>query len=116
LTGNGHAASIGGFMPRRPTEIALWILLSLSAGFVEELVFRGYFQRQFEAWTGSRSLALLLQSLLFGVSHGYQGLMACARIAVYGMIFGVVALWRKSLRPGMMAHAMTDIIVGLPRF
>ncbi len=24
-----------------------------------------------------------------------------------------VALWRKSLRPGMMAHALTDIIAGI---
>ena len=28
-------------------------------------------------------------------------------------MFGVLAYWRRSLRPGMMAHAGNDAIVGL---
>jgi hypothetical protein len=116
LLGHGHAASIGGFLPRHAAEVALWVLLSLTAGFVEELVFRGYFQRQFEAWTRSRWVALVLQSALFGVSHGYQGVLACAKIAVFGALFGLMALWRRSLRPGMIAHALTDIVGGIARF
>jgi membrane protease YdiL (CAAX protease family) len=115
LLGHGHDASIQGFLPRRAVEVALWVLLSLSAGFVEEVVFRGYFQRQFEAWTRSPLLALLLQAALFAVSHGYQGALACAKIAVFGGLFGLVALWRRSLRPGMIAHALTDIVGGIAR-
>jgi len=115
LSGHGHAASIEGFLPQRALEIALWVLLSLSAGFVEEAVFRGYFQRQFAAWTRSPSLALLLQAALFAVSHGYQGALACSKIAVFGVLFGLVALWRGSLRPGMIAHALTDIVGGIAR-
>jgi len=115
LMGADHAASIGGFLPRGPIESLLWVLVSVSAGFCEEFVFRGYFMRQFSAWTGHRGVGLVLQAILFGVSHGYQGLAACGRIALFGALFGVVALWRRSLRPGMMAHAMTDVLSGIFR-
>lgn len=113
--GPDHAASIQSFLPRGGLESALWIAVSLSAGFCEELVFRGYAQRQFEALTHSRWIALCLQAALFGISHGYQGAEACAKISIYGALFGLMALWRRSLRPGMMAHAWTDICAGLFR-
>jgi membrane protease YdiL (CAAX protease family) len=54
-----------------------------------------------------------LQALLFGVSHGYQGVDACARIALFGLLFGLIAIWRRNLRAGVVAHAWTDIAAGL---
>lgn len=111
--GASHAASIQTYLPQRALEISLWLGVCLCAGFSEELVFRGYFQKQFEAFTHSRWLALLLQSVLFGVAHGYQGIEACVKIACYGALFGLLALWRRSLRPGMIAHAWSDILSGI---
>jgi membrane protease YdiL (CAAX protease family) len=111
----GHARSIGQLLPHAPLEIAIWVVLSIVAGIAEEIVFRGYLQRQFGAWTGSRWLALALQAVVFGASHGYQGVDACLRITAYGALFGAMALWRKSLRPGMIAHAWTDIASGVFR-
>lgn len=111
--GQGHAASIQSLLPRRPVEILLWIAVSASAGICEEVVFRGYFQKQFEAFTRSAWIALLLQAALFGISHGYQGVQACLRIAALGALYGLLALWRRSLRPGIIAHAGTDILSGI---
>jgi membrane protease YdiL (CAAX protease family) len=111
--GPGDAASIQTFLPQRAFEILLWIGVSISAGFCEELVFRGYFQKQFETLTNSRWIALFLQALLFGVSHGYQGIEACVKIACFGVLYGLLAVWRRSLRPGMMAHAWSDILSGI---
>jgi membrane protease YdiL (CAAX protease family) len=108
-----QAASIQTFLPRRPGEILLWVGVCVSAGICEDVVFRGYFQKQFEAFTNSRWIALFLQAALFGISHGYQGLEACFKIAVYGAMFGLLALWRRSLRPGMIAHSGTDILSGI---
>ena len=113
--GPGQAASINTLLPQRGVEILLWVGVSISAGICEELVFRGYFQKQFEIFTHSRWAALFLQALLFGISHGYQGIEACVKIAVYGVLFGLLSLWRRSLRPGMMAHAWTDILGGIFR-
>jgi len=111
--GVGHAASIQTFLPQRGLEILLWVGVSISAGFCEELVFRGYFQKQFEAFTHSRWIALFLQAVLFGIAHGYQGIEACVKIACFGALYGLLAVWRGSLRPGMMAHAGGDVLSGI---
>jgi len=110
---SGHAASIQSLLPQRPGEILLWIVVSVSAGICEEMVFRGYFQKQFTALTHSTWIALFLQAALFGISHGYQGVEACLRIAILGVLYGLLALWRRSLRPGMIAHAGSDILSGI---
>lgn len=115
VAGPGHAASVSPLLPHRPLEIALWVALSMSAGFSEELVFRGYLQRQFHALTRSAAVAVIAQALLFGVSHGYQGLAACLKIALFGVLFGTMARSRGSLRPGMIAHAWTDVAAGIFR-
>jgi len=115
LAGAGAAASISPLLPRGGAEILLWILVSITAGICEEVVFRGYFYRQFAALTRSRPAAMLLQAALFGIAHGYQGIGACARIAVYGLLFGLLAIWRRSLRPGILAHAGSDILAGILR-
>jgi membrane protease YdiL (CAAX protease family) len=110
--GPDRAKSVEAYLPRGATEVGLWIALSLSAGFAEELIFRGYFLRQFAALTRSRPAALLLQAILFGVAHGYQGLGAVIRITFFGLLFGGLALSARSLRPGMAAHAWTDLYAG----
>jgi membrane protease YdiL (CAAX protease family) len=85
----------------------------LSAGFCEEVVFRGYLQRQFQALWGNTALAITAQAVIFGISHGYQGLRNVVVITVFGALFGILAHWRRSLAPGIAAHAWTDIVAGL---
>jgi membrane protease YdiL (CAAX protease family) len=103
---------IGSLVPNGATEIAVWICLSSTAGFCEEVIFRGYFQQQFAAWLKFMWGGVLLQALVFGASHAYEGWQQMIRIAVFGMMFGALTLWRKSLRPGMIAHATQDIVAG----
>lgn len=115
--GPSHAKSIDALLPQSPAEIGLWIAVSVSAGFREETAFRGYLQKQLAAFTGSGILAVILQAIVFAAGHAYEGGNAVAYIAVLGTLLGILALWRKSLRPGMIFHAVIDTIGGiLPRF
>ena len=50
-----------------------WCCLSATAGFCEEIVFRGYLQRQLAAFSKSTLMGVLLSAAIFGVSHGYEG-------------------------------------------
>lgn len=113
----GHLASaqktVMALAPRGAAEMLLWIALCLTAGFCEELVFRGYFLRQFSSPIHRVWLGLLLSSLLFGLSHGYEGVAGMIVIVVYGALFCALALARDSLRPGMIAHAWHDIFAGV---
>ena len=109
---SGEAA--GKFLlPQTPTELAFFVPLALTAGFCEELLFRGYLQRQFLALTGNTAASIALQAVVFGAGHMYQGAKGVLVISVYGAMFGILAVMRKSLRPGMMQHAGQDTITGI---
>jgi hypothetical protein len=100
-------------LPATFAESAAWILVSITAGFCEELVYRGYLQRQLWSLTANLPAAVVLQSLIFGLGHIYQGWKPALVTAIFGLIFGAVAAWRRSLVPGMLAHAAQDIVAGL---
>jgi uncharacterized protein len=112
-----HATKAGqnvrSMLPQNHLEIFLWILTSITAGICEEIIFRGYFQKQFSAWTGSIPAGVLLSAAAFGAGHVYQNGKSAIIIAVYGLLFGILAEMRKSLRPGMMTHAWHDGFAGL---
>jgi membrane protease YdiL (CAAX protease family) len=104
---------IAALAPSSIAEAALWIALSVSAGICEEFVFRGYLQQQFARSTGRLWLGVLVSSLLFGAAHGYEGIAGMLLIALYGGLFSVLAIRRKSLRAGMIAHGWHDSISGV---
>src|ERR1700741_2137743 len=92
-----HASNREGaerLLPHTRSDIAVYLLLCATAGFCEEVIFRGYLQKQFSAWTGSATAGLLLQAIVFGAGHGYQGPRLMAVITVFGCLFGVLAQCR----------------------
>jgi membrane protease YdiL (CAAX protease family) len=105
--------AIASLAPQSFSEIVLWIVLSISAGICEEFIFRGYMLQQFTSLTGRLWPAVLISSLLFGVSHGYEGIGGIIAITAYGALFCVLAIKRNSLRPGMIAHAWHDVFSGI---
>lgn len=109
LLGSGDSKLVGSLLPHGPIQIALWIVLSMAAGFCEEVAFRGYLQRQLHAFTGSRVVAVLGQAVVFGLLHAYQGGRQVLEIIVVGVLFGLLAAWRGNLRANVLAHAWTDL-------
>jgi membrane protease YdiL (CAAX protease family) len=99
-------------LPGNVLEIALWFGVSVSAGICEETVFRGYLQRQLMVMTGSTPVGMLLAAAAFGLAHLYQGWRMATVIGLYGLMFGALAYWRRTVRPGMIAHAWQDALSG----
>ena len=99
--------------PQNALELLLWVVLSISAGICEELTFRGYLLQQFSRVSGKIWIGVIASSLLFGVAHGYEGVTGMIVITAYGALFCILAIQRRSLRPGMMAHAWQDIFSGI---
>jgi membrane protease YdiL (CAAX protease family) len=97
-------------LPQGKIEIALWVVLSVTAGICEEAVYRGYLQKQFMALTKSVPAGIFFPAVAFGVAHSYQGLARASVIAVMGAMSGVLAYWRRSVRPGMIAHTLQDVL------
>jgi uncharacterized protein len=89
-------------LPQGYLEMATWVMLSATAAFCEEVIFRGYLQQQLSAITGNLALSLVVQAAVFGMVHLHQGVRNAVTIGVHGALFGILAIMRKSLRPGMI--------------
>jgi membrane protease YdiL (CAAX protease family) len=113
VLGPEHWASETSFLPRGWLEVAAWIVLAANAAFCEEIIYRGYLLEQFRLRTGSATVAILGQAVLFGASHGYQGPKNMILTSVFGVLYGLLFQWRQTLNPGMWAHAWLDVIGGI---
>jgi membrane protease YdiL (CAAX protease family) len=113
---SGTAAVVDSLLPKSPVEISLWIALCLTAGFCEEIAFRGYLQKQLHAFTGSIAVAVVLQGIVFGIAHGYQGWKNVVVITALGVLFGMLAAWRRNLRVNIISHAWSDAWEGWLKF
>jgi membrane protease YdiL (CAAX protease family) len=92
--------------------VAAWF----TAGFVEELLWRGYLMNRLVDLQGNRTkltwvIALVGSAIIFGLGHTYQGLGGVIRITAVGLLFGAAFLTvRRNLWPVIIAHAVLDTI------
>ncbi|MDQ2857694.1 MAG: CPBP family intramembrane metalloprotease [Candidatus Eremiobacteraeota bacterium] len=113
LLGANPATSIDRVLPTGPLEITLWIALSITAGVVEELVYRAYLMRQLAARFRSLPFAVVAQGVWFAAMHAYEGLNNVLSIVTIGIALGLIAIWRKQLRTNIVAHTCLDLVGGL---
>jgi len=113
LLGHDKNRATVSFLPKNKAEFFFWMAVAVSAGICEEAVFRGYLQRQFIAITRSAAAGIVLSAVVFGAAHFYQGPRRALQIAVLGALAGILAYWRGSVRPGMIAHVFQDVLGGL---
>ncbi len=116
LLGPSSAKTVDSLLPKSLLEVLLWIATSITAGICEEMAFRGYLQKQFNALSGNVAVGVLAQGLVFGLFHSYQGWKNVVVISVLGVIYGAMAAWRGNLRVNIVAHAWTDIWEGWLKF
>ncbi|MEW6405716.1 MAG: CPBP family intramembrane glutamic endopeptidase [Chloroflexota bacterium] len=92
--------------------VAAWF----TAGFLEELLWRGYLMNRLVDLQGNKTklawvISLVGSALIFGLGHTYQGLGGVIKITVIGVLFGASFLSvRRNLWPVIIAHALLDTI------
>jgi membrane protease YdiL (CAAX protease family) len=98
-------------------EYLYWLLPVAwgSAAFGEELLFRAFLQSRIEtALGGARGAtvaALLLQALIFGALHSYQGLGGAVLSGLTGLVLGIVYLAaRRNLWAPIILHGLVDTV------
>lgn len=98
-------------LPTDPPPIITWVValpigvrlaLSLSAGVVEEMFFRGFLQPR---------IGLAVSSMLFVLAHlSYDQPFLLIGVALLSVLFAVLVQWRQSIWAAMTAHAVFDAI------
>ena len=87
----------------------VWILASLSAGFCEELVYRGFGITLLQARGVRIWLAVALPTVSWVLVHGVGGVLLFVPHFIVGLIFAGLFLWRRSLAPVMFIHSLVDL-------
>lgn len=100
-------------VPEPGVELAMFICVALSAGFCEELLYRGWLWWFFVDLTGHLWIAVVLSAVAFGLAHAYQGRVGIVTAAIAGLLFSVPVLFAKSLVPVQVIHAGIDLMNGL---
>jgi membrane protease YdiL (CAAX protease family) len=98
--------------PHTRSELGWWLAVSLSAGFCEEFVFRGYLIWVFQPLLGLWGAAAF-SVVVFAAAHAYQGAKGILATGVVGSLLTLVVLISGSLFPAIALHVLTDIGTGL---
>jgi membrane protease YdiL (CAAX protease family) len=99
-------------MPQKNSELRLWAVVSLSAGFVEEIAYRGVLFGILDYWLNNWWLAAILCALAFALGHAIQGWKGAGIIFVMSVIFQGLVYFTGTLYIAMAVHAIYDFIAG----
>ena len=56
---------------------------------------------------------LISGAIIFGFGHAYQGKIGIVQTGIYGLIFGGVFIFTKSLITGQVLHVIIDSVNGI---
>jgi membrane protease YdiL (CAAX protease family) len=96
-------------LPSDRRERRLWWGISVTAGVVEELLFRGFLIWYFAAML-PLAVAALVASISFGVGHAYQGVKGVVGTGGVGLLMSALYLLSGSLWLPMILHAAVDVL------
>lgn len=106
------AALLRELLPRTARERRVFALLSATAGFGEELAYRGYAIGALSPLLSPPGAAALT-SAVFGVVHCYQGPLGVVRTGLMGGALAWGFLASGSLWPAIVAHTLIDVLAGI---
>ena len=86
------------------------IYFALSAGLVEEFLFRGLLWKAFSGFRHSLALFLVVSPILFSLVHWENGFANLAATYVYGVFMALAYLGLRNLWPLIVGHVFTDLV------
>ncbi len=98
-------------VPHTNNELRLFYGVSISAGISEEIIFRGLIMAPLAAAWGVVP-AVLVSSIVFGLSHTYQGASGALRSSLVGLVLALSVVFTGSLYAAIILHAILDMTQG----
>jgi membrane protease YdiL (CAAX protease family) len=106
-----YVQEVAHYLPQTTQELQSFYRVSVTAGIVEEIVYRGfvlwYLAQFMPLW-----LAVIVSSLAFGLGHIYQGVNGATRAGLVGLAFAIFYVVTGSIWLPIVAHAILDITQG----
>jgi membrane protease YdiL (CAAX protease family) len=99
-------------MPVTKGQVLIFTLvLSVSAGICEELIFRAYLYTLMESHFGMAG-AILLSSVIFGLWHCYLGWQEVIRTSIMGALFCGIYIFTGNIILPILLHIFIDVYSG----
>jgi membrane protease YdiL (CAAX protease family) len=99
------------YLPHNTRELNSFYGVSIVAGIVEEIVYRGfvlwYLAQFMPLW-----FAVAVSSVAFGLGHSYQGPSGALRTGLIGLAFGIYYVTTGSIWLPIIAHILLDALQG----
>ncbi|MFZ1750781.1 MAG: CPBP family intramembrane glutamic endopeptidase [Saprospiraceae bacterium] len=104
-------------IPLNWLEYRHYIFLAFAAGICEEIIFRGFLINYMAHLLGdipySYIIAIIIPSVVFAISHLYQGWWAVIKIFIIAILLGLIYFYSASLLWVIIIHIAIDLISGL---
>jgi len=107
----GRLGGVEFFLPHTPAEHRWFMLVSLSAGFCEELLYRGFLTWLVASYFGLPA-AIGVVTIAFGLGHASQGRIGVFKTGLVGLVMSLIVVLTGWLVPAMIVHALLDIGAG----
>ena len=105
------AAPLAFVMPLTHAEMRRFTWVGITAGIVEELVFRGYLVWYFSSFVPLWA-AIIIPAVAFGIGHAYQGTAGMLKTGAVGLFLGFLYWFSGSIWAPMFLHAANDVLQG----
>jgi membrane protease YdiL (CAAX protease family) len=95
-------------------SLPLWlqVFIGITAGFTEEILFRGYAIERATRLTGNRVLGAFLPIMIFGFVHlPFWGTAHAVIAGSTGFWLSLIYLWRRNLWVNITAHVLLDSVL-----
>ncbi len=100
-------------VPESYNEKIVWIFVSATAAFGEELTYRGVLFNLLHRLTDHWWVAAVAGAVVFAAAHSIQGWRSAGIIAVFGVVFQIVVKETGSLLLPVLIHFLYDVATGL---
>lgn len=99
-------------LPETKVEKGAFVALAATAGFCEEMLYRGFVITRLIQATDHPPSAVILAVIIFSLGHGYQGLIGLLRAGTLGAVLAATFVLTGSMVPGMISHFLFDALAG----
>ena len=107
----GQLREVEIILPANSAELERFAWVSLTAGIVEETLWRGYLFWYLLHFMPLWAVALV-STIGFGLAHAYQGPRNVPKVIAVGAVFALLFMLSGSIWLPMLLHAVADLLQG----
>jgi membrane protease YdiL (CAAX protease family) len=96
--------------PTTNRQLKLFIIVPVTVGICEEIIFRGYLYEYFQSspYSLSAIISFLIVSFLFGLGHFQQGISGMIETLLLGFLLGLLYFFTGNLILSILLHILFD--------